>query len=81
MKTKTTFTVSQLIELLQEFPSDMPVITNGYEGEYENITSPRRIKVKYVPDEAWYNGQFHHSVEQGGDIFETVVIAREERTH
>lgn len=80
MQSNTTFTVAQLIEKLQDFPPDMPVITNGYEGEYENILSPRRIKVKYVPDEAWYNGQFHISSEPGENVFEAVLIAREERS-
>ena len=73
MQTITTFTVAQLIEKLQEFPAEMPVITNGYEGEYENIVPPRRIQVKFIPDEAWYNGQFHQSGEPGEDVFEAVV--------
>jgi hypothetical protein len=81
MKTQTIFTVYQLIELLKAFPSDMPVITNGYEGEYENIVPPERLQVKYVPDEAWYNGQFHQCEEHGADNFEAVVIAREVRPH
>lgn len=81
MNANTTFTVARLIEKLREFPPDLPVITSGYEGDYENIVLPKQIQVKYIPDEAWYNGQFHQSGETGEDVFEAVVIAREERTY
>ena len=33
---KIHYTVGKLIEELQEFPSEMPVLTSGYEDEYEN---------------------------------------------
>lgn len=61
MKTKPTYTVAQLIEELKKFPMDMPVITNGYEDEYENILPPKIISVKIAPDEPYYNGQFQQT--------------------
>ncbi len=79
MPMKPEYTVAQLIEELKKFPPEMPVITNGYEVEYENLILPQTIKVKFVPDEPYYNGQFHQTNEQGEDVFEAVVIAREVR--
>lgn len=56
MEKHIQFTVAQLIEKLKKFPQDMPVLTTGYEIEYENILPPRLTKVKYIPDEPYYNG-------------------------
>ncbi len=57
----------------------MPVITSGYEGEYENVMSPKRINVKFVSNEPYYNGQFQQSGESGENVFEAVTIEREVR--
>ncbi len=76
---KPEYTVARLIEELKKFPPDMPVITSGYEGEYENIMSPKCIKVKFVPNEPYYNGQFQKTGESGENVFDAVVVAREVR--
>jgi len=76
---KPEYTIAQLIEELKKFPPEMPVITSGYEGEYENIISPKRIKVKFVPNEPYYNGQFQQTDEPEENVFEAAVIALEVR--
>ena len=73
------FIVAQLIEKLKEFPQDMPVLTSGYETEYENILPPLRIKVLYMPDEPYYNGQYRESTEDNHESFEAVVLRRKVR--
>ena len=78
---KPKYTIKQLIEELEKFPPNMPVITNGYEGEYENIMPPNIIMVKFVPDEPYYNGQFQQTVETDKNAFEAVVISREFRPY
>jgi hypothetical protein len=49
-------TVKQLIEELSKYPSDMPVMVDGYEGGY-NAVVPEKIylaEVHYHPREAYY---------------------------
>ena len=79
MKTKPEYTVAKLIDELKKLPQDLPVITSGYEGEYENILPPKTITVKFVPDEPWYNGQFQKTEKKGHDTFSAVAIEREVR--
>ena len=73
------FTVAQLIEKLKEFPQDIPLLTSGYETEYENILSPRLVKVMYMPDEPYYNGQYRESTKDNHKSFDAVVLEREVR--
>ena len=51
-------TVAELIEQLQNYPSDMRVLTLGYEGGYNDIMLDNNDIVFNVPrDEgAWYYG-------------------------
>jgi hypothetical protein len=59
----------------------LPVVTDGYEGEYENVLVPGIITVKFIDDEAWYNGQFHQTGSDDPVGFQAVVIRRELREH
>ena len=79
MKTKPAYTIAKLIEELKKLPQDLPVITSGYEGEYENILPPKTIIVKLVSDEPWYNGQFQKTEKTEPEAFKAVVIDREVR--
>lgn len=78
---KPKFTVAQLIEELEKFSPELHVITNRYEGEYENILLPYIINVKFVPDQPYYNGQFQQIVETDEKTFEAVLISREFRPY
>ncbi len=77
MSYKSKYTVEQLINELKKFPSDLPVITDGYEIEYENIEMPKEITVTFSPNEPYYNGQFHETKEKSDEAFKAVVIKRE----
>ncbi len=52
------FTVSELIEILQQYPADMPVVVSGYENGYDNFYQPDVIKVKQFPENRYNDGQF-----------------------
>jgi len=69
------FTVSELIEILQQYPADMPVVVSGYENGYENFYQPDVIKVKQFPENPYYDGQFQ--IDDNGT--EVLRLAREVR--
>ena len=75
------FTVSQLVEILESMPQDLPVLTSGYENGFENFYQPGIIKVKHEPENMYYDGEFQ--VAEGGDkeIFDAVVLPRVVRDH
>lgn len=59
-------TVREMIEMLSALPSDLPVLTRGYEGDYDNANEPKIVKCSLNsnadpdhPDEkaAWYYGR------------------------
>lgn len=52
------FTVGELIEILQQYPDDMPVVVSGYENGYENFYHPFMKKVKHLPENSYYDGEF-----------------------
>ncbi|MBW6536666.1 MAG: hypothetical protein K0B11_16790 [Mariniphaga sp.] len=79
MKTKPMYTIAKLIEELKKFPQDMPVVTNGYEGEFENILPPKIISVKFVPDQPYYDGQFQQTDSNDPLAIKAVTIEREVR--
>jgi len=50
-------TVSELIEQLKSYPSDMRVLTLGYEGGYNDIQlSTEDIVLNFKENDAWYYG-------------------------
>lgn len=69
------FTVSELIEILQQYPADMPVVVSGYENGYENFYQPFVKKVKCFPENPYYDGQFQFD-DHG---IEVLVLEREVR--
>jgi len=73
------YTIAKLIEELKKFPQDMPVVTNGYEGEFENILPPKIISVKFVPDQPYYDGQFQQTDSNDPLAIKAVTIEREVR--
>jgi hypothetical protein len=52
------FTVGELIEILQQYPQDMPVVVSGYENGYENFYQPFVKKVIHLPENPYWDGQF-----------------------
>lgn len=71
-------TVAELIEQLRNYPSDMRVLTLGYEGGYNDVKlNTEEIVFNFSKNDAWYYGP-HESVkftdEDTGT--ECVVIGR-----
>ena len=55
-------TVSELIDLLQEYPANLRVVVNGYEEGYDDL-SPEQISVAKIS----LNTGTHHWEGQHGD--------------
>ena len=62
-------TVNELIEQLNNYPSDMRVLTLGYEGGYNDTQlKTEEIVFNFSQNDAWYYGP-HESVKYtDGDI-------------
>jgi hypothetical protein len=69
------FTVGELIKILKQYPKDMPVVVSGYENGYENFYHPFVKKVKHLPENPYYDGQFQ--LDENGT--EALLLGREER--
>jgi hypothetical protein len=73
------FTVAQLIEVLQSFPADLPVLVSGYESGYENFYRPEITTLKYEPENPYFEGLFQTIDVSGPNSFQAVVLIREHR--
>jgi len=69
------FTVGELMQILQQFPEDMPVVVSGYENGYENFYHPMVLKVMPYPENPYYDGQFQPD-EEGTAV---LILEREMR--
>ena len=69
------FTVGKLIEILKQHPEDMPVVVTGYETGYENFYQPFVKKVKHLPENMYWDGEFQFD-DNGSDV---LVLEREVR--
>lgn len=50
-------TVAELIEQLKNYPSDMRVLTLGYEGGYNDVKlNTEEIVFNFSKNDAWYYG-------------------------
>ena len=50
-------TVAELIEQLKNYPSDMRVLTLGYEGGYNDVKlNTEEIVFNFFKNDAWYYG-------------------------
>lgn len=70
------FTVGELMEILKGFPSDMPVVTSGYEGGYENIYHPEIRIVKHEPENRYYLGEFQFAKDSDKETIEVLALER-----
>lgn len=48
--------IKELIEELKTYPPDMPVIVEGYESGYNDITEIKEISVVLNHNKQWYYG-------------------------
>ena len=49
--------VGQLIEQLKNYPQDLRVVVNGYEGGYNDVDHFEKIKIVLDYNEVWYYGK------------------------
>lgn len=68
-------TAGELIKILQQYPKDMPVLVSGYENGYENFFHPFVKKVKHLPENPYWDGQFQ--IDESGE--EVLILEREVR--
>jgi len=73
------FTVGELREILKSFPQELPVVVSGYENGFENFFHPVVMKLKHLPDNHYYEGEFQLADKEDKDWFEGVVLQRVER--
>ncbi|MCG7847605.1 MAG: hypothetical protein MIO93_00290 [ANME-2 cluster archaeon] len=69
-------TVGQLVELLKTLPQEMPVLTSGYEGGFENFYEPCIVRLKHEPENPYYEGEFQVAKDGDEGAFDAVVIGR-----
>ena len=69
------YTVGELIKVLNEYPKDVPVIVSGYESGYENFYLPIVQKVRRIPENMYWDGEFQ--IDENG--IEALVLEREVR--
>lgn len=74
-RTIYNFTVGELIEILKQYPENMPVVVSGYENGYENFHHPFVKKVVHQPENTYYDGQFQ--LDENGT--EVLLFERVER--
>lgn len=70
------FTVSQLIELLQALPQDLPVLTSGYESGFENFYQPEIVELKHEPENMYFDGEFQLADINDKKTFHAVIFQR-----
>jgi hypothetical protein len=71
-----SFTVAQLIEVLQTLPQDLPALVSGYESGYENFYHPELAELKHVPENMYYDGEFQTAETGDAETFEAAVLRR-----
>lgn len=59
--------VRELIDLLQQYPDDLPVIVHSYEDGYDPLTGARVLRVAESDDKAWYVGVYADADAAGRD--------------
>lgn len=74
-KNTYNFIVGELIKILRQYPKDMPVVVSGYENGYENFYHPIVKKVKHIPENPYYDGEFQ--LDDNGT--EVLLLEREVR--
>lgn len=70
-----SFTVGELIKILQQHPQDMPVVVSGYETGYENFYHPTVKKVIAQPENPYWDGLFQLD-DKGTEV---LILEREVR--
>jgi hypothetical protein len=73
------YTVKELIEILETFPQDAPVVVSGYENGFENIRQPILKELIHQPQNPDWDGEFQPIENGGPDSFQAVLLRRVKR--
>jgi len=76
----TTFTVATFIEALKKFPQDAPVVVSGYESGYEDVLSPKLLKVQQQKGNKYWDGEFQEVEQSDNETLDAVVLSRKVRS-
>lgn len=72
----TTTTVSMLIDILKQMPGDLPVLVSGYESGFEHFYPPCVKKLKYEPENKYYEGEYQQLSNTNEQSISAVVLSR-----
>jgi hypothetical protein len=72
-------TVQELIDALERFPRNMPVLADGYESGYEEALLPEIIRVKREPENMYYEGEYQSAEASDEAAIEVVAVFRNRR--
>jgi hypothetical protein len=61
-------TVQQLIELLRQYPDDLPVVVQSYEDGYDPVTDVRTLTVAQTPNREWWLGIYEQADADGMQV-------------
>jgi hypothetical protein len=62
-------TVKELIQKLNTLPSELQVVTEGYENGFDIIKTVERISVVENENKDWWDGQFVESnIDNAGEV-------------
>lgn len=72
-------TVNELIEQLKNYPSNMRVLTLGYEGGLNDISlGTNSVVFGYKGNEAWYYGPHEYARHIDGEVgTECLIVGRD----
>jgi hypothetical protein len=73
-----SFSNGKLINLLQKYPEDMPVVASAYGAGYDNLYSLFVKKVSHHPDNPYYQGLFQED-DDAENTFEAIILERDGR--
>jgi hypothetical protein len=73
---KFYYTVGELVEALQSLPPGLPILASGYESGYDNFFEPCIVKLKHLPDNMYFDGEFQIAEEGDKETFDAVVLQR-----
>lgn len=65
-------TVEQLIQKLENYPKDMLVLVDGYEGGLDAILDTASINVKFDSSKPWYYGPFEENVNSNKKVVKLI---------
>lgn len=66
-------TVDELIERLKNYHGSTPVLVDGYEGDYDDMTFSLRKVVMKAEGASWWIGEYEEDEDSG---VETLILGR-----